>query len=210
MARVFMDSRSAALAAKHRQRGPSVLERLRADEEAAAQAAAVASERWAKRRKTAPVVQPPPECTGGMAMKTGMVLARAQLAESTSGVVAARDRQAALVGKGYRQAEKVAQEQPVGTLATKDMPKRKGSALDKAQFKEAFTTEKEKKRTARLLLLKNAVFCILGESCEYCKTTKNATRMRRMAKAGKLTVREREQKRMRDRKKEKSVMDVRK
>ena len=73
-------------------------------------------------------------------MKTGMVLARAQLAESTSGVVAARDRQAALVGKGYRQAEKVAQEQPVGTLATKDMPKRKGSALDKAQFKEAFTT----------------------------------------------------------------------
>ena len=140
MARVFMDSRSAALAAKHRQRGPSVLERLRADEEAAAQAAAVASERWAKRRKTAPVVQPPPECTGGMAMKTGMVLARAQLAESTSGVVAARDRQAALVGKGYRQAEKVAQEQPVGTLATKDMPKRKGSALDKAQFKEAFTT----------------------------------------------------------------------
>ena len=190
MARVFMDSRSAALAAKHRQRGPSVLERLRADEEAAAQAAAVASERWAKRRKTAPVVQPPPECTGGMAMKTGMVLARAQLAESTSGVVAARDRQAALVGKGYRQAEKVAQEQPVGTLATKDMTKRKGSALDKAQFKEAFTTEKEKKRTARLLLLKNAVFCILGESCEYpyCKTTKNATRMRRMAKAGKLTV----------------------
>ena len=134
MARVFMDSRSAALAAKHRQRGPSVLERLRADEEAAAQAAAVASERWAKRRKTAPLVQPPPECTGGMAMKTGMVLARAQLAESTSGVVAARDRQAALVGKGlYRQAEKVAQEQPVGTLATKDMPKRKGSALDKGR-----------------------------------------------------------------------------
>ena len=28
----------------------------------------------------------------------------------------------------------------MGTLATKDMPKRKGSALDKAQFKEAFTT----------------------------------------------------------------------
>ena len=27
----------------------------------------------------------------------------------------------------------------MGTLATKDMPKRKGSALDKAQFKEAFT-----------------------------------------------------------------------
>jgi hypothetical protein len=151
MARVFMDSRSAALAAKHRQRGPSVLERLRADEEAAAQAAAVASERWAKRRKTAPLVQPPPECTGGMAMKTGMVLARAQLAESTSGVVAARDRQAALVGKGlYRQAEKVAQEQPVGTLATKDMPKRKGSALDKAQFKEAFTKWMRKSMHAKV------------------------------------------------------------
>ena len=81
------------------------------------------------------------ECSGGMVAKMGMVLARAQLAESASGIVAARDRQAALVGKGlYREAEKVAREQALGTLATKDMPKRKGSTLDKAKFKEAFTT----------------------------------------------------------------------
>ena len=40
----------------------------------------------------------------------------------------------------YREAEKVAKEQPAGTLATKDMPKRKkGSSLDKAQFEEAFS-----------------------------------------------------------------------
>ena len=139
MARVFMDSRSAALAAKHRQRGPSVLERLRADEEAAAQAAAVASERWAKRRKTAPVVQPPPECTGGMAMKTGMVAARAMLAASSSGIVAAQDRQAALVGTGkYRVAEKVAREAPMGSLATNEMPKRKNSTASPAEFKTNF------------------------------------------------------------------------
>ena len=74
-------------------------------------------------------------------MKTGMALARAQLSESTSGVVTTQDRKAALVGKGmHREAEKVAKEQPAGTLATKDMPKRKkGSSLDKAQFEEAFS-----------------------------------------------------------------------
>ena len=131
MARVFMDPRSASLAAKHRQRGPSVLERLRAEE------ATAASVRATKRLKT---VATACESSGGMAMKTGMVLARSQLHESTSGIVAARDRQAALVGKGqYREVEKVAQEQALGTLATKDMPKRKGSTLDKAQFDEAFS-----------------------------------------------------------------------
>ena len=148
MARVFMDPRSAALAAKHRQRGPSVLERLRADEEAAAEKDAAASVRATKRLKT---VATACESSGGMAMKTGMVLARSQLYESTSGVVAARDRQAALVGKGqYRQAEKVAQEQALGTLATKDMPKRKGSTLDKAQFDEEFTQWMRKNMHAKV------------------------------------------------------------
>ena len=45
--------------------------------------------------------------SAGKSMKTGMVLARAELSQSSSGVVAARDRQTALVGKGlYREAEK--------------------------------------------------------------------------------------------------------
>ena len=74
-------------------------------------------------------------------MKTGMVLARAKLAESASGIIAARDRQAALVGKGdYREAEKVAREAPVGTLATKEMPKRKESSESAVQFKASFRT----------------------------------------------------------------------
>ena len=51
MARVFMDPMSAALAAKHRHRGPSVLERLRADEEAAAEKDAAASARRKKERR---------------------------------------------------------------------------------------------------------------------------------------------------------------
>ena len=53
--------------------------------------------------------------TGGKATKTGMVLARAQLTTSPSGVVAAQERQAALLGKGkYRKAEDLAGEGPVG------------------------------------------------------------------------------------------------
>jgi len=129
---------SAALAAQGRKRGPSVLERLRAEEDVAAQEAAAASARSVKRRKTVAASEVSAESTGGMVMKTGMVLARAKLAESASGIVAARDRQAALVGKGrYRDAEKVASESPVGTLATKEMPKRK-DALSTAQHKESF------------------------------------------------------------------------
>ena len=90
---------SAAQAAQNRKRGLSVLERLRAGEEAAAQEAAAASIRASKRRKTVAVAHVPlAELSGGMAIKTGMVLARAQLAKSASGVIAARDRQAALVG----------------------------------------------------------------------------------------------------------------
>ena len=46
--------------------------------------------------------------TGGKATKTGMVLARAQLSSSQTGVVAAQERQSALLGKGmYRKAETV-------------------------------------------------------------------------------------------------------
>ena len=74
---MFMDPRSASLAAKHRQRGPSVLERLRAEEEAAAEKATAA--RATKRLKT---VATACESSGGMAIKTGMVLARSQLHES--------------------------------------------------------------------------------------------------------------------------------
>ena len=71
-------------------------------------------------------------------MKTGMVLARAQLGESASGVVAARERQSSLLSKGvYRNAEAVAREAPVGTLATKEMPKRK-EATDAAEHERAF------------------------------------------------------------------------
>ena len=41
--------------------------------------------------------------TGGKATKTGMVLARAQLSMTQTGVVAAQERQSALLGKGkYR------------------------------------------------------------------------------------------------------------
>ena len=77
---------SAVQAAQNRKRGPSVLERLRADEEAAAQQAAVASARSSKRRKTPALeASEAAERGGGMVMKTGMVLARAQLAESASG-----------------------------------------------------------------------------------------------------------------------------
>ena len=122
-------------AAQSRKRGPSVLQRLRAEEEAAAQVAAAASARLDKRRKTVVAGYEAPECSGGMAMKT-----RAQLRESASGVIAARDRQMALVGKGtYRDAETMAQEQAMGMLAIKAMPKRKKSTLDKSQFNAAFT-----------------------------------------------------------------------
>ena len=132
---------SVVRAAQNRTRGPSVFERLRADEDAAADAvdqAAVASARSRKQRKTVSAVEDVAvEGSGGMSMKTGMVLARAKLAESASGILVAQDRQAALVGKGaYREAEKVAREGPVGMLATKEMPKRK--ELSKLRYESAF------------------------------------------------------------------------
>ena len=77
--------------------------------------------------------------TGGKATKTGMVLARAQLTTSPSGVVAAQERQAALLGKGkYRKAEDLAREGPVGSLATNTMPKHKGKAGSVEQFRKSF------------------------------------------------------------------------
>ena len=72
MARVFMDPRSAALVAKYRQRGPSVLERLRAEEDAAAEKATAASVRATKRLKT---VATACESSGGMVgwpIRTGL------------------------------------------------------------------------------------------------------------------------------------------
>ena len=81
--------KSPALSAKRRERGPSVLERLRA-EEAACEAAAPT-----RKRLTAAVDAERLESTGGKSRKTGMALARAQLSQSGSGVVAAQDRQTA-------------------------------------------------------------------------------------------------------------------
>ena len=81
------------------------------------------------------------QVSGGKSMKTGFVLARAKLSESSSGMVAVRDRQASLLGKvTYREVEKVAREAPVGSLTTKDMPKRRNANTDegKARHKEAF------------------------------------------------------------------------
>ena len=93
--------------------------------------------------------------SGGKATKTGMVLARAQLTTSPSGVVAAQERQAALLGKGkYRKAEDLAREAPTGSLSTSRMPKHKGKQGSEVQFKKAFgtwmrTTLKAKVRRAR-------------------------------------------------------------
>ena len=125
----------AAQVAKARKRGPPSQQRR--NEDTAAQAAGGPR---TKKPKAAAVLD---ECAVVISsvMKTGMVLARAKLAESASGIIAARDRQAALVGKGdYREAEKVAREASVGTLATKQMPKRKESSESAVQFKASFRT----------------------------------------------------------------------
>ena len=55
-----------------------------------------------------------------------MLLVCATLSEFASGVVAAHNRQTALVSNAscYRKVEKVAREQAVGALSTKDMPKK--------------------------------------------------------------------------------------
>ena len=68
-----------------------------------------------------------------------MVLARAQLSTTETGIVAAQERQLSLLSKGkYRKAEAVAQEAAVGSLATEKMPKHKGKSGTEAQFKQAF------------------------------------------------------------------------
>ena len=124
---------SAAVLAKVRKRGPSVLGRLRAYKEAV-------MESGVGRSKRAKVVAAIAEAallavSGGKSRKTGFVLARAVLAESPSGVGVARERQAALVGKQFRKAEAVARETAVGMLATKQMPRRKESDDSRQQFK---------------------------------------------------------------------------
>ena len=58
--------------------------------------------------------------TGGKSIKTGVVLARTQLSEASNGVIAAREKQTTLLGKGlYCEAEKLAREAAVSTLSTK-------------------------------------------------------------------------------------------
>ena len=80
--------------------------------------------------------------TGGKALKTGMVLARARLAGATSEIPATRDRQSALLGKGdYRDSEKVGREAAIGTLKTSDMPKLK-NAKDRATYKAAMDSRR--------------------------------------------------------------------
>jgi imidazolonepropionase-like amidohydrolase len=72
---------------------------------------------------------------GGKAKKTGTVLARAQLPRATVGAVAGAvvaDRQTTLLGKTtYREAEKVAREGAVGTMATDEMPRMRDAFTDK-------------------------------------------------------------------------------
>ena len=133
---VVIEPTDAALAAKQRKRGPSVLERLRAEEDAAMQSSCGR----AKRAKVATALadSAPLEVSGGKSRKTGMALARAELAESPSGVGAAREQQAALVGKQYRKAEGIARETAVGMLATKEMPRRKESTESAQQFQQNF------------------------------------------------------------------------
>ena len=133
------------MSAKQRVRGPTVLERQRAEEEAALRVELARPSRksvWPsgvtrseKGSETA--------VSGGKSFKTGMVLARAQLSQSSGGIVAACDRQNTLLGKGlYRKAEQVAREAAVGTLSAKDMPKRKDAkdAAAKAMHPKAFGT----------------------------------------------------------------------
>ena len=79
------------------------------------------------------------------------------------------------MGKGlHRETEKVALEQPVGVLATKDMPKCKGSALDKAQFKEAFTKwmrtsmhakERDREKSNKGVELEKSLIQLPGTPC---------------------------------------------
>ena len=79
------------MSAKQRVRGPSVLERQRDEEKQAVLRVELA---WPSRKPASAkaVLQSEMAASGGKSVKTGMLLARAQLSESMSGVVAARER----------------------------------------------------------------------------------------------------------------------
>ena len=107
---------SPAAAAKSRVRGPTVLQR-----QAAEPVPRTAAARPAGKNTTTTMA-----VSGGVAKKTGMVLARAKIAPGSGGVAATRDRQNALLSKGFgRKAEAVAREGAVGSLATSTMPKKR-------------------------------------------------------------------------------------
>ena len=129
-------------AARARVRGPTMTEqRLRAAEDAAkadvarriAWKARASSARPASEQDAAPA-----SVSSGKCVKSGMVLARAKLHESSDGVVAARDRRNALIGKGeFRDAEKVAREGSVGTLSR---PPKMSQGKDLEEHKQEFGT----------------------------------------------------------------------
>ena len=122
-----------AAAAKKRQRGPTVSDRLRTEEAQQMAAGAQASRKAEKAMAGKDGVRP---SSDGKARKTGMVLARAKLSSTTGGVVAAQERANSLLGKGtFRDAETLARQGPVGSLSTKDMPKRKDATSATAKAK---------------------------------------------------------------------------
>ena len=128
-----------AAAAKKRQRGPTISEARQAKEAADQKAAGAQSSR--PTAKPSACEDGVPSSTDGKARKTGMVLARAKLSATIGGVVAAQERANSLLGKGvYRDAESLARQGPVGSLSTKDMPKRKDakSATAKAKHGKGF------------------------------------------------------------------------
>ena len=166
------DGASPALAAKvGRVRGPSVLQKRRMEEQsciAAEEAAAAAKRRKLSIPRSARSADIS-AVSSVKAIKTGMVLARAQLSEPASGVVAARERRSALIGKGtFRDSEMVGSEAPVGTLATKDMPKRKHEprgANATAQFKHKFKTWMRSKLTVKVRASAPCAMAICLEMC---------------------------------------------
>ena len=95
--------------------------------------------------------------------KTGMVLARARVFDAASGVVAARERRTALIGKGtYRDSEMVGSEAPVGSLSTKDMPKRK-EAVSGGDFSAKFKSWMQVSLTAKVYV---PLYLVSGEGQE--------------------------------------------
>ena len=124
------------VAAKRRERGLSVIEQRRRDEEAELLRATVKRKVAAKNGKR--VSRKLMQATGGKAMKTGMLLARARLTSATGGVIAAHQRQNSLLAKGtFRDAERLAREGPVGSLSVSEMPRRKDATTDAAAAKHA-------------------------------------------------------------------------